>query len=316
MPIGIKLDPETLVLTRGRDFRWTFANLNTDGELEDFPEGELFFELYTGGASSSRQTITVEGATNGTYTLAIGDGVPSIPLQHYSAEGGVKSAIEALPGIGEGNVSVTAKYVPVWFITATWNEGVQLSPDVIQAANLAVNAVFDGLEFLAGGSVRLDGTYTATSFTFTLTMNGIMLEQQFVDFVVSSVAGTINTALNAIEFFTGNIADVDEIYAPTRILTISFIEDMANTPVPAIVADGSELGGYSPVVDVFVNSHGRDPITRWDFDIDESTASLKIESEEADGIPNRTKWQLVFLPDGEEAGGDPITFGKVQVQGQ
>ena len=57
-----------------------------------------------------------------------------------------------------------------------------------------------------------------------------------------------------------------------------------------------------------------DPLTLWDFTIDGDVASIKVESEEADLIPNRTKWRLVFLPDGEAEGGDPVALGVVQVQ--
>jgi hypothetical protein len=56
------------------------------------------------------------------------------------------------------------------------------------------------------------------------------------------------------------------------------------------------------------------PPTKWEFTISGSRASLKIESEEADKVLARTCWQLVWLPDGEAAGGDPVAYGKVKVQ--
>jgi hypothetical protein len=59
---------------------------------------------------------------------------------------------------------------------------------------------------------------------------------------------------------------------------------------------------------------GDDPV-RWTFTIADSVATLKVESTEADAIPDRTKWQLVFLPDGEPTGGDPVAIGKVKRQG-
>lgn len=52
----------------------------------------------------------------------------------------------------------------------------------------------------------------------------------------------------------------------------------------------------------------------WEFGIEADTASLKVESEVADTIPDRTRWQLVFLADGEPVGGDPIALGTVKVQ--
>ena len=56
------------------------------------------------------------------------------------------------------------------------------------------------------------------------------------------------------------------------------------------------------------------PVTVWDFTIDGDVASIKIEHEAADLIPDRTKWQLVFLHEAEPAGGDPISIGVVKVQ--
>lgn len=57
-----------------------------------------------------------------------------------------------------------------------------------------------------------------------------------------------------------------------------------------------------------------DPVLTWQFAISGSEAVIKIESEVVDTIPDRTKWQLVFLPEGEEAGGDPVAIGTVKVQ--
>lgn len=53
----------------------------------------------------------------------------------------------------------------------------------------------------------------------------------------------------------------------------------------------------------------------WTFTIDGDTASLKVESDVVDTIPARTKFQLVFLSDGEAEGGDAIALGSVTVQG-
>lgn len=58
-----------------------------------------------------------------------------------------------------------------------------------------------------------------------------------------------------------------------------------------------------------------DPVVQWHFTIDGYVARLKVESTDVDAIPARTQYQLVFLPEGEVAGGDPITLGRVMVQG-
>lgn len=57
------------------------------------------------------------------------------------------------------------------------------------------------------------------------------------------------------------------------------------------------------------------PVVTWDFTISDELATLKVEHTEADAIPAATKWQLVFLPTGEAAGGEAIALGTVRRQG-
>ena len=54
--------------------------------------------------------------------------------------------------------------------------------------------------------------------------------------------------------------------------------------------------------------------SRWFFDVDGSVASLKVESEVADAVANRARWQLVFLSEGEPAGGVAWAKGYVKVE--
>jgi hypothetical protein len=61
---------------------------------------------------------------------------------------------------------------------------------------------------------------------------------------------------------------------------------------------------------------GTAPVVKWEFVIAGSRATLKVESEQVDKVQARTCWQLVWLPDGEAAGGDPVAFGKVKVQAE
>lgn len=53
---------------------------------------------------------------------------------------------------------------------------------------------------------------------------------------------------------------------------------------------------------------------RWNFAIEESMASIKVESEDVDVIPAKTPWQLVWLPEGEASGGDAKARGRLVVQ--
>ena len=53
--------------------------------------------------------------------------------------------------------------------------------------------------------------------------------------------------------------------------------------------------------------------TVWAFTIVDSVASLKVESEDADKVPDRTSFIVRWLPAGELAGGQPLIIGKVRV---
>jgi hypothetical protein len=53
---------------------------------------------------------------------------------------------------------------------------------------------------------------------------------------------------------------------------------------------------------------------RWFFEVDGGLASIKVESEVADRVSNRARWQLVFLPEGEPAGGIAWARGYVKVE--
>ncbi|MGW4119901.1 LtfC-like domain-containing protein [Nocardia sp. NPDC004711] len=56
--------------------------------------------------------------------------------------------------------------------------------------------------------------------------------------------------------------------------------------------------------------------TLWTFTITGSQASLKVESTASDLIAAGTIWQLVFLPQGETAGGRPLALGRIARQGE
>jgi hypothetical protein len=56
-------------------------------------------------------------------------------------------------------------------------------------------------------------------------------------------------------------------------------------------------------------------LTEWEFVITGSEATLKVESTATPVVLPKTKWQLVFLQDGEAAGGDVIASGTVTWKG-
>ncbi|MEU1432115.1 hypothetical protein ABZ412_34115 [Nocardia sp. NPDC005746] len=57
-------------------------------------------------------------------------------------------------------------------------------------------------------------------------------------------------------------------------------------------------------------------LTLWTFTITGSEANLKVESTASDLIDEGTLWQLVFLPQGEAAGGRPLALGRIARQGE
>lgn len=123
--IGVDLGQDRLVLTRGRDFKWSFQNLDdsTPPQPIDFPPGELFFELQTRGETNAKQHVEVLRSQGGSYSLSYG-GVASDPIDYYEADDApydltidVRSALENIPAIGVGNVLVTSDgFNPVWHL--------------------------------------------------------------------------------------------------------------------------------------------------------------------------------------------------------
>lgn len=319
--IGIDLELDLLLLTRGRDFRWTFDNLDDSNppQLVDFPAGDLFFELSTRGEHNGRGHIDIVGANGGSYWLKIGSSIsPELPFD--ASQVVVKQAIESFTEVGAGNVQVTGYYTPQWIFTVDWTSSMSLSAGTVELFNSTVHAAFEAMDFMTGGlGVWLDGYYGTSSYTFTLTYKGSLLEEELINFVagvISDIISAINGALTAVEQFTGEIADISLIYAPKRHFEYEFINDKALTPIPALDSVSTSLTGVSPTITVVQDAKGRAPFTIWPFVIAGSEASLKVESEDCDAIPDRTKWQLVFMPDGEAAGGDAVARGVVRVQAE
>lgn len=320
--IGVPLELDQLVLMRGRDFKWTFQNLDpVSKQPVDFPPGDLFFEISTHGEHNGRGRIDQNGASGGTFIIDREDGVgsPSSALPFDASQLAIRQAIEDLDGVGEGNVTVTGYYIPQWIFIVDWSDAMPLSAGVIEVFNATVHTAFVALNLVTGGlGVSLDGRYESSSFVLRLTHQGSLLESEIVSFV-AGVAGTIisaiNSALTAVEQFSGEIADISMIYAPVRHFDYEFINERALTPMPQLKIVPS-LTGHTPVMTVVQDAKGRAPFTIWNFEIDGTDATIKVESEEADTISNRIKWQLVFLPEGEPSGGDAIARGVVKVQAE
>lgn len=61
--IGVDLDSDELVLTKGRDFKWAFVNLDAAGAPLAFPGGSLYFEFAKSPVVTWPFTIVGSSAT-------------------------------------------------------------------------------------------------------------------------------------------------------------------------------------------------------------------------------------------------------------
>lgn len=446
--IGIDVDADSLVLWRGRDFRWLFNNLDDRGKPVDFPDGQLILETDTGGQHNAVQLVEVNQANDGEYKLGL-DGVWSDDIDYNDVShnaagqpGAIADALEGMSNIGVGNVIVSPqKLYPVWRLNVelngtsrneiqelnivsllSWlgigsNSGkmtltyqhsstdpiaIDASAATIQAAleslprigpgNVIVTQVSSGkfqFEFVGALAARdidqvlvtayksdssnffdklADQLTTVTTRTIQAGRKAVLNEQvmnllnkyinQFFDlfdeiigmnlqfviednlnftivctgtrafeeidlltFGVDVTNSMIRDFLDGILDITGMFETISVDFYWKRLFTVEFTGDLAEKEVPRLIGDASGLMNDTtdpdvvPIVKATVVKPGKNRYDLWYFSVSNSTASIKIESEECDKIQPRCKWQLYFLPDGEPAGGDPIGRGMVQKVG-
>ncbi|QHJ86516.1 hypothetical protein SEA_MABEL_6 [Mycobacterium phage Mabel] len=313
--IGIVSDADTLVLWKGRDFKWSFENLDENRQPVDFPDGRLFIELQTGGQHNAVHRVSIVGATGGTYTLtANGEETPAIDYNDVSENpqgmpGDITDALEAAVGAGNVKVHPVSLY-PAWTLNFNLNSGKPLNEQLVNLINKTANDFFDSFEQLFGVNVEMFVTDTL-NFKLRVTSLRSFDEVGVLTFAVTVTSTAVKNFFNAVSGLAGAVNTVNVDFYWNRTYDIEFIGGLAETTVPLTTADGSDLDGAEKQISVAAVKPGKPPLTVWDFAVDGDTASVKVESEEADLIPERTVWQLVFLPDGEPAGGDPITYGRV-----
>ena len=145
-------------------------------------------------------------------------------------------------------------------------------------------------------------------------------EVDLLTFDVIFAASALKTFLDNQTLLAGAVSAVTVDQYWNHVYTVEFIDEAGNMPHPQLVGVASGLTNYVvgqvlvPEVVTTVQDLGQAALTKWVFDIDGYRASLKVESEAVGLIGNRTRWQLVFLPAGESAGGDPISRGVVRIQ--
>lgn len=441
--IGIRLNTDRLVLTRGRDFTWTFDNLDENktpehpqGTPTDYPAGDLYFELDTGGQHNALQEVQVLRASGGVYRFGF-DGHTTGNIDYYDVtvnphgiDGDITDALVALPNIGAGNVFVyPAKLIPVWEISLTLNSGnnekqqirfygvtggkfklgygleytttipygsaatvvqtalealtvfapgdIAVTPlpgngyevefkgafaetnvgqltayglgldlsepffyygltgaldlsvktstvlqgssrfteQMVNLLNKTVNVLFDSFDSLLG--VNIDYVvHDNKNTTLTVTSLKSFDEVGLITFGVDVTSTLIEGALNSVSALFG-IFDIIHIdFYWNHVYQVEFTGELGDKPQPALAPDISDLTGLNDTqaVEVKVVKPGKERFTKWPFVITGSRATMKIESEAADQMPPQVHWQLVFLPTGEAAGGEPVARGTVAVQ--
>ena len=424
--IGVNLNSDVLVLTRGRDFKWSFENLDEHNLPVDFPPGDLYFELQTRGETNAIQEVKVEAASGGTYAFTFG-GVTTVPIDYYdvtsnphSLAGDITDALEGLSSIGPGNVYVhPAKLIPVWELNINLNGGVNevqtitiggsptggtftlsyggdttdpiaynataadvqaalftingigvgnvsvtgaaggpytvtfvsalaaqnvaqitadasgltsattatvtantttkgvpaLTEPIINVINKTVNDFFNGFESLLGVDVDFV-VHDNANATLKVTSLKTFEESALITFVVNVTGNAIEQAFNAVPSLVGVLNTINIDFYWNHVYQVEFVGTLGNAPQPALVPDTTLLTGLNgkQTVTVDILEPGKAPLTLWNFVITGSTATIKVESEEVNKILNRCDWQLVFLPQGEVAGGDPVGLGLVSVR--
>lgn len=320
--IGLDLEPDQLVIQKRRDFRWTFENLDSSGDPADFPAGELFLEIDSGSYQNALQEVTVTAASGGTYNLGLG-GEWSSDIDYNDVSENpqgvgvdITDALEACSTIGAGNVKVypVALY-PTWKTTLTLETGNILSEQLVNLINKTTNDFFDTFDSLIG----VDIEYTVLnnlSMELKVTSLRSFEEVALITFVVDAGASAIEAFYNGVGSLVGIFDTINVDFYWNRIFRVEFQGDMAGTAVPALSVDDADLTGVNDLQEVSVEviREGADRFAKWSFDIEDATATIKVESYEVDKIPPRSRWQLVFLPAGEAEGGDPIARGRVTVQ--
>ncbi|AGY36949.1 tail protein [Mycobacterium phage Fredward] len=316
--IGIELEPDQLVLTRGRDFKWSFENLDEHNQPVDYPAGDLYFEIQTGGQHNAKQRVEISGATGGTYRLGNGTAwTPAIDYNDVSENpqglsGDITDAMESLFGAGNVKVHPTTLY-PSWTLNFNLNSSKPLTEQLVNTINKAANDFFNTFDALLGVNVEMTVT-DALNFKLQVTSIKSFDEVGVVTFVVDVTSTAVKNFFNGFAGLIGAVNTVNVDFYWNRTYNVEFIGSLAETPVPLLLTDAASLTGASKELTTEVLKPGKARLTLWHFDIDGSMAELKVESEEADKVSARTRWQLVFLADGEPAGGDPIARGLVRVQ--
>ncbi|AXH46751.1 hypothetical protein SEA_ACOLYTE_6 [Mycobacterium phage Acolyte] len=317
-----------------------------------FPAWELDITLNT-GQNEIQQIIFTGNPSGGKFKLNHGGNTTPV-IAFGAAASAVQTALQALPSIGTGGCTVTTipngyqvEFVGTkaatdvaqitgspWGIdfsepggfyslsggifpnvtTSTVRPGTaQLTEQLVNTLNKTVNDLFNTFDGILG--VDIDFYITSkTNIQLKVTSLRSFVESDIITFTSDVTSNTVKSAINQALGFVGLTSVITVDFWWNHVYQVEFVGALANTAQPALEADITNIVGAHKAIEVEVLAPGKARLTKWPLTIDGANASIKVESEEADKIPNRCRWQLVHLPTGEAAGGDPKQIGLVYRQ--
>ncbi|QFG12507.1 hypothetical protein PBI_TOAKA_6 [Mycobacterium phage Toaka] len=316
--LGTFIKPEALFLTDRRDFEWTIKNIDPRTKVESpWPAGDYTLELETRGEHNAIHEVLITGATSGTYTLKVNN-VDTAPIDYNDVSenpqglaGDIGDAIRG--AVGDNAVVHPVTLYPSWTLNFNLNSGKPLTEQTVNTINKAVNDFFDLFDQLFGVDIEMTVT-DALNFKLQVTSIRSFSEVGLVTFAVDVVGTNVKNFVNAVSGMAGTVNTVSTDFYWNRTYQIEFTNYLGLQPVVLTTANASGLGGTNKRVQVTVVRPGREKLTVFPFTVVGSSATVKIESDEADLIPNRCKWQFVQLLDGEPAGGTAKQLGRVYRQ--
>lgn len=200
------------------------------------------------------QQVTITGSPHGgTFTLTYG-GQTTAPLPWNVSAASVRTALEALSTIGNGNVTVTGDAGGPWIVTFVGALGAANAGAItVNGAGLSNPSPSVVIETTVAGIAAVNGEQTVTvtgsptGGNFTLTFGG----QTTANIAYNASASTVQTRLEALSTIgAGNVTVTGGNGGP---YTVTFVDDLGEQTIATMTANGAGLtGGTTPGVTVAV----------------------------------------------------------------
>ncbi|AXC35018.1 hypothetical protein SEA_PRIYA_6 [Mycobacterium phage Priya] len=234
--LGIRVDADSLVLWRGRDFKWNFENLDASQTPIPYPPGRLFFELQTGGEHNALHRVYITGATGGTYTLKC-NGIDTAAIDYNDVSenpqglaGDISDAVIGAVGAGNAVIHPVSLY-PAWTLNFNLNSSKPLTEQLVNTINKTANDFFDTFDSLLGVDVEMTVT-DQLNFKLVVTSRKSFDEVGVVTFAVDVTSTAVKNFFNAAAGLIGAVNAVSTDFYWNREYNIEYTGDLALTPIP------------------------------------------------------------------------------------